>query len=209
MSITEIVIALIIDFLAKYGYVAIFFLMMLESMMLPIPSEVVIPFGGFLAYKGTLNIYGVIAAATAGGLLGSYIAFLIGYFGGRPFILKYGKYMLIDRDNLERAERWFNKYGRISVFTTRLVPVIRTFISLPAGIAKMNTYRFLIYTFLGSLIWSIFLGYLGYMLKERWIIIFSLFSKADPVIIGIGIIILAYIIYKLYKNYKKDLKNQE
>ncbi|MEM4313173.1 MAG: DedA family protein, partial [Thermoplasmata archaeon] len=177
MSISEIVIALIIDFLAKYGYTAIFFLMMLESMMLPIPSEVIIPFGGFLAYKGYLNIYGVITAATLGGVVGSYIAFLIGYYGGRPFILKYGKYMLIDKENLNRAEKWFNKYGRISVFTTRLVPVIRTFISLPAGIAKMKTSLFLLYTFLGSLIWSIFLGILGYLLKERWIIIFSFFSK--------------------------------
>ncbi|MEM3218879.1 MAG: DedA family protein [Thermoplasmata archaeon] len=207
MSISEIVIALIIDFLAKYGYTAIFFLMMLESMMLPIPSEVIIPFGGFLAYKGYLNIYGVITAATLGGVVGSYIAFLIGYYGGRPFILKYGKYMLIDKENLNRAEKWFNKYGRISVFTTRLVPVIRTFISLPAGIAKMKTSLFLFYTFLGSLIWSIFLGILGYLLKERWIIIFSFFSKADPIIIGIGIAALFYIIFKLYKNYKEDLQN--
>ncbi|MEM1756191.1 MAG: DedA family protein [Thermoplasmata archaeon] len=207
MSISEIVIALIIDFLAKYGYTAIFFLMMLESMMLPIPSEVIIPFSGFLAYKGYLNIYGVITAATLGGVVGSYIAFLIGYYGGRPFILKYGKYMLIDKENLNRAEKWFNKYGRISVFTTRLVPVIRTFISLPAGIAKMKTSLFLFYTFLGSLIWSIFLGILGYLLKERWIIIFSFFSKADPIIIGIGIAALFYIIFKLYKNYKKDLQN--
>ncbi|MEM3251534.1 MAG: DedA family protein [Thermoplasmata archaeon] len=207
MSISEIVIALIIDFLAKYGYTAIFFLMMLESMMLPIPSEVIIPFGGFLAYKGYLNIYGVITAATLGGVVGSYIAFLIGYYGGRPFILKYGKYMLIDKENLNRAEKWFNKYGRISVFTTRLVPVIRTFISLPAGIAKMKTSLFLFYTFLGSLIWSIFLGILGYLLKKRWIIIFSFFSKADPIIIGIGIAALFYIIFKLYKNYKEDLQN--
>ncbi|MEM4051567.1 MAG: DedA family protein [Thermoplasmata archaeon] len=207
MSISEIVIALIIDFLAKYGYTAIFFLMMLESMMLPIPSEVIIPFGGFLAYKGYLNIYGVITAATLGGVVGSYIAFLIGYYGGRPFILKYGKYMLIDKENLNRAEKWFNKYGRISVFTTRLVPVIRTFISLPAGIAKMKTSLFLFYTFLGSLIWSIFLGILGYLLKKRWIIIFSFFSKADPIIIGIGIAALFYIIFKLYKNYKENLQN--
>ncbi|MGC9138537.1 MAG: DedA family protein [Thermoplasmata archaeon] len=205
MSITEIAIALIIDFLAKYGYAAIFFLMLLESMMLPIPSEVVIPFGGYLAYKGVLNIYGVILSATLGGLAGSYLAFLIGYYGGRHFIIKYGKYMLIDRENMERAERWFSRYGSISVFTTRLVPVIRTFISLPAGIARMDTYRFLLYTFLGSLIWSIFLGVFGYLLKERWTIIFTAFSRLDPVIVGIGIAILGYIIYKLYKNYKKDL----
>ncbi|MFP3318496.1 MAG: DedA family protein [Thermoplasmata archaeon] len=208
MSITEIVIALIIDFLAKYGYVAIFFLMMLESMMLPIPSEVVIPFGGYLAYKGILNIYGVIASATLGGLFGSYIAFIIGYYGGRAFIIKYGKYILIDRENLDRAERWFKKYGTISVFTTRLVPVIRTFISLPAGIGKMDTKLFLLYTFLGAFIWSLVLGFLGFLLKERWTIIFSAFSRLDPVILGIGIALLGYIIYKLYKNYKKDLQNQ-
>lgn len=208
MSISEIVIALIIDFLAKYGYVAIFFLMMLESMMLPIPSEVVIPFGGYLAFRGVLNIYGVIMAATLGGLLGSYIAFIIGFYGGRAFIIRYGKYMLVDRENLERAERWFKKYGTVSVFTTRLVPVIRTFISLPAGIGRMDTGRFLLYTFLGSLIWSTFLGVLGYMLKERWTLIFTAFSKMDPVIIGIAIALLAFIIYKLYKNYKKDLENQ-
>ncbi|MGC8663174.1 MAG: DedA family protein [Thermoplasmata archaeon] len=174
--------------------------MTLESTMLPIPSEIVIPFSGYLAFKGILNIYLVILFSSFGGLAGSLIAYFIGYYGGRSFIIKYGKYFFISEKNLERADRWFQKYGRISVFTTRLVPVIRTFISLPAGIGEMPLKEFIFYTFTGTLLWSIILAVGGYMLKENWIIIFNIISNLDPLIISIGLAILIYLFIKIYKN---------
>lgn len=206
MSISGWLVTLIVDFLSQYNYFAIFILMMLESTMLPIPSEVVIPFSGYLAYKGVLNLYLAILFSSLGGLAGSLIAYFIGYFGGRAFIIKYGNYFFVSEKNLETAEKWFRKYGKISVFTTRLVPVIRTFISLPAGIGEMPLGEFMFYTFTGSLIWSAFLAVGGYMLKDRWTLIFDAFSGLDPVIIAIGIGIIAYIFIKLYLGYKNNKK---
>lgn len=206
MSLSGWLVSLIIDFLSQYNYFAIFILMTLESTMLPIPSEVVIPFSGYLAYKGVLNLYLAILFSSLGGLAGSLIAYFIGYFGGRAFIIKYGKYFFVSEKNLETAEKWFRKYGKISVFTTRLVPVIRTFISLPAGIGEMPLGEFMFYTFTGSLIWSAFLAVGGYMLKDRWTLIFDAFSRLDPVIITIGIGIIAYIFIKLYLGYKNNKK---
>jgi len=207
MSLSGFIISLIINFLSQFNYFAIFILMTLESTMLPIPSEVVIPFSGYLAYKGILNIYLVILFSSLGGLTGSLIAYYIGYFGGRSFILKYGKYFFISEKNLQTAEKWFRKYGKISVFTTRLVPVIRTFISLPAGIGEMPIKEFIFYTFTGSLLWSAVLAYGGYMLQDRWTIIFNIFSNMDPIIITIGIAIIVYIFTKLYIGYKNNKKN--
>lgn len=209
MSLSGWLVSLIIDFLTQYNYFAIFILMTLESTMLPIPSEVVIPFSGYLAYKGVLNLYLAILFSSLGGLAGSLIAYFIGYFGGRAFIIKYGKYFFVSEKNLETAEKWFRKYGKISVFTTRLVPVIRTFISLPAGIGEMPLGEFMFYTFTGSLIWSAFLAVGGYMLKDRWTLIFDAFSGLDPVIIAIGIGIIAYIFIKLYLGYKNNKKSYE
>jgi len=202
MSIVEWFFSLIINFLSSYGYVAIFLLMTLESMMLPVPSEIVIPFGGYLASQGILNIFLVILMSSLGGLAGSLIAYYIGYFGGRKFLLKYGYYFLITPETLDRAERWFQKYGKISVFTTRLVPVIRTFISLPAGIAEMDIRTFSLYTFIGSFIWSSFLAYLGYTLGKNWDVVSHFFSGLDIYIIIAGLIILIYIGYRVYKSYK-------
>ncbi len=207
MSLSGFIVSLIINFLSQFNYFGLFILMTLESTMLPIPSEVVIPFSGYLAYKGILNIYLVIIFSSLGGLAGSLIAYYIGYFGGRAFILKYGKYFFISEKNLETAEKWFRKYGKISVFTTRLVPIIRTFISLPAGIGEMPLKEFIFYTFSGSLLWSAILAFGGYMLQDRWAIIFNIFSNMDPVIIGIGLAIIAYIFIKLYKGYKNNKKN--
>lgn len=206
MSISGWVVNLIVNFLSQYNYFAIFILMTLESTMLPIPSEVVIPFSGYLAYKGILNLYLVILFSSLGGLAGSLIAYFIGYFGGRAFIIKYGKYFFVSEKNLEMAEKWFRKYGKISVFTTRLVPVIRTFISLPAGIGEMPLREFMFYTFTGSLIWSAFLAVGGYMLKDRWTLIFNAFSGLDPVIIAVGVGIIVYIFVKLYLGYKNNKK---
>ncbi len=202
MSISSIIVNFIMNYLKEHGYFGIFILMTLESAMLPLPSEVIIPFSAYLAYLNYLNIYLVIIFSTLGGLAGSLITYYIGYFGGRELIIKYGKYFFIYKEDLERAERWFNKYGPESVFIARLLPVIRGIISLPAGIGKMNIVKFSIYTFFGTLIWSIMLAYTAYYLGSNWNIIVNIISSLDPVIIIIGILILVYVIYKIYKNKK-------
>ncbi len=204
MSIVQWFFSLIIQLLTEYGYFALFFLMTLESMMLPVPSELVIPFGGYLASSGILNIFLVVVISSLGGLAGSLISYYIGYFGGRKFLLKYGYYFLITPETLDRAEKWFQKYGKISVFTTRLVPIIRTFISLPAGIAEMDIRIFSFYTFTGSLIWSAFLAYAGYMLGKNWDSISHFISSLDIYILIAGLIILLYIGYRVYRSYKKN-----
>ncbi|MEM3252660.1 MAG: DedA family protein, partial [Thermoplasmata archaeon] len=142
-------------------------------------------------------------ADTLGGLAGSLISYGIGYYGGRPFIIKFGRYILIREQELSVVENWFKKYGSLSVFLTRLVPIFRTFISIPAGIGEMNILKFTIYTALGSLIWSIVLVYLGFMLGNNWVVIFRFFGELDYVVYAVAIAIILYLGYRAYKAWKK------
>jgi len=158
--------------LVTYGYLAVFVLMTAESMCLPIPSEVVMVLGGALAggaIAGTHpNLVTIIIAGTAGNLVGSYLAWLIGRYGGRRAVQRWGRYVLLRDHDLDRAERWFRRYGPPTVFVSRLLPVVRTFISVPAGLAEMPPLRFGLYTIAGCLPWSAVLAYLGYVLGSRW-----------------------------------------
>ena len=126
------------------------------------------PFSGYLVSTGELNIWGVGVAGAVGCVLGSLVAYWAGMYGGRPFIEKYGRYILLSRHDLDIADRWFSKYGEAIVFTARLLPAIRTFIAFPAGISRMNLTRFVIYTFAGSLPWCLALAYVGQKLGEQW-----------------------------------------
>ena len=170
--------ALFTDFvtneIATYGYLAIFLLMVLESACVPIPSEVTMLFGGalvtapFLAPHQQLDLWLVVLAGTGGNLVGSWLAYWAGYAGGRPFVARWGRYLLIRPHEVDRAHDWFERYGQPTVFFGRLLPVIRTFISLPAGVVRMDLKRFTAYTVLGCLPWSLLLAWLGYKLGERW-----------------------------------------
>jgi len=150
------------------GYVATFMLMMLESACIPIPSEVVMPFAGYLAWEGHLHLWVVIVAGMLGNVVGSLIAYYIGKFGGRPIILRYGRYVHISERTLHTTEAWFEKRGEWAVLIGRLLPGIRTFISLPAGIADMSIGRFVVFTTIGSLPWVAILAYGGYSLGQNW-----------------------------------------
>lgn len=161
----ELIITNLINHFGEWG---IFFTMLLESACIPIPSEVIMLFGGFLAASGSLNFWGVILAGTLGNLAGSILIYWIGIKGGRPFIEKYGKFVLFNPHHLEKADRWFQKYGGLTVFFGRILPVIRTFISLPAGISKMKFGRFTLYTILGCIPWNIVLTYAGLKLGQNW-----------------------------------------
>ncbi|MFH1181176.1 MAG: DedA family protein [bacterium] len=194
--------AWIVNFISGAGYLGIFVLMALESACIPVPSEIIMPFSGFLVWEETLAWWPVILWGTIGNLVGSIAAYFIGRYGGRALVLKYGKYVLLSSDDVEKAERWFNKYGSASIFFSRLLPVVRTFISLPAGIARMPLWKFSLYTFLGSLPWAIVLTYAGLIAGENWKELEIYFKKFDWAIIIIIVMAIGWWLYNKYKMQK-------
>ena len=174
-------------------------LMAIESACIPFPSELIMPLADWMLIKEqSLDVtYTLVAGAygALGNTIGSVIAYGVGMWGGRPFLEKYGKYILISRHDLNLADRWFDKSGSWSIFTSRLLPVVRTFISLPAGIARMHFIKFLIYTFLGSFIWSTGLAYGGYQLGEHWERIRVIMRPFDPLFIAIIIVLIALYVF--------------
>lgn len=155
--------------ISSLGYPGIAVLMGIESACIPLPSEVIMPFAGYLVYTGRFSSLAVVATLGAIGCnLGSVLAYEVGAYGGRPLIERFGKYILMNRHDLDVSERFFEKYGSITVFIGRLLPVVRTFIALPAGIARMPRGKFHLYTFAGSWPWCFVLAYVGKILGERW-----------------------------------------
>jgi membrane protein DedA with SNARE-associated domain len=181
-------------------------LMAVESACVPLPSEIVMPFAGWMLVKNqALGPEYILMAGVFGALgcvLGSAIAYGVGKWGGRPLLEKYGKYLLITHHDLEVADHWFTKYGNLSIFISRLLPVVRTFISLPAGIAKMNFGKFLVYTFIGSLIWCAGLAYGGYQLGQHWEQIQTAMGPASPIIAAIIVVFIIFYIYRHIKHSK-------
>jgi membrane protein DedA with SNARE-associated domain len=182
-------------------------LMAIESACIPLPSELIMPLAGWMLIKERAlgATYTLVAGAygALGNTIGSAIAYGVGMWGGRPFLERYGKYILISRHDLDLADRWFYKSGNWSIFVSRLLPVVRTFISLPAGIARMHFIKFLVYTFLGSFIWSVGLAYGGYLLGEHWEQIRTVMRPFDPFVIAVFFILLALYIYRHLKHASK------
>ena len=166
--IIEIVSGFIVATISALGYSGVVLLMAIESACIPLPSEVIMPFSGYLVSTGHMNLWGVGFAGALGCVLGSLVAYWVGMYGGRPLIEKYGRYVLISRHDVNLADRWFANYGEVIVFASRLLPVVRTFIAFPAGVARMKLTRFVIYTFAGSLPWCLGLAYVGQKLGEQW-----------------------------------------
>jgi membrane protein DedA with SNARE-associated domain len=154
--------------IGDYGLFAVFGLMLLESMGILIPSEAISPFAGYLVSQGQIGLFGAVSAGVLGNLAGSWIAYLIGLWGGRELWFHYGRFVGVRQHHLILAEKWFDKYGEFTVFISRCLPVVRTFISFPAGTARMNFAKFTFYTFLGCVPWVFALTYLGYLLGENW-----------------------------------------
>ena len=173
---------LIIWIISSLGYSGIVLAMAIESACIPLPSEVIMPFAGYLVSQGRFSLWGISVAGAAGCMLGSAVAYAVGVFGGREFILRYGRYVLISPKEVAWADRWFARYGMAATFISRLLPIIRTFISLPAGVARIPFGRFLLYAFLGSLPWSWALGYAGVLLGEHWEQVGGLLHKLDVVV---------------------------
>ena len=158
----------IIGIISSMGYGGIILLMGIESACIPLPSEIIMPFSGYLVFKGEMTLWGVALAGAIGCVVGSIPAYYLGAYGGRPIVEKYGKWVLVSHRDLDWADRAFNQYGEIIIFIGRLLPGVRTFIAFPAGVAKMPMGRFIAYTFVGSLIWCWVLAYVGMKMGEHW-----------------------------------------
>ncbi|MBI4991077.1 DedA family protein [Candidatus Gottesmanbacteria bacterium] len=203
----EILASWIINFISTSGYLGVFFLMLIESALIPMPSEVTMPFSGFLVQQGKFNLWIVVFAGTLGNLFGSLLAYFIGSWGQetvvRKLIRNWGKYVLISEHEFNRSEKWFLKYGELIVFASRLLPAVRTYISLPAGIAKMNLTKFVLYTTLGSFIWSLILAYIGVILGSRWTSLSSFFHSFDAIIVIAGVVLAGWYIKRKIKKHQR------
>ncbi|ADY57373.1 SNARE associated Golgi protein-like protein [Syntrophobotulus glycolicus DSM 8271] len=205
MVLFEEIVRQIVAIINSLGYMGVALGMMLESACIPLPSEIVLPLGGNMVLGGRgISLLGVNIAAAVGSMVGSIIAYLIGYYGGRPFILNYGKYFFVSLKHFHLAEKTFLKYGASAVFFGRLLPVIRTFISLPAGIAKLDFKKFLIFSFIGMIPWNALLIYLGFKFGQNYAtIIRPIFHKFEYIVIGGIALIIMIVIVKQY-TIKKD-----
>jgi membrane protein DedA with SNARE-associated domain len=204
--ILEILSAFIVVTISTLGYWGIVLLMAIESACIPLPSEIIMPFSGYLVYTGRFNIWLVGIAGAFGCVVGSLVAYWVGMYGGRPLIEKYGKYVLISHHDLDLADRWFSRFGDVIVFVSRLLPAIRTFIAFPAGVARMNLKKFIIYTFAGSLPWCLGLAYVGQKLGEQWDKdprLKSLFHRFDFVI---GILIVLAAVWWIWRHVRHSKK---
>ena len=202
-GLIEFLAGIVIFIISSLGYVGVFLAMAIESACIPLPSEIIMPFSGYLAHKGDFNLWLVGIVGALGNLAGSLLAYYVGKWGGLPLVEKYGKYILISHHDIKTAHKWFEKHGKSTVFFTRLMPVVRTFISLPAGISEMNIKTFSLYTFLGALPWSFGLAYVGFKLGENWNTLGGYFHKAD-LIIGVALIIgIVWYVRRHIKHLKK------
>ncbi|TCS82046.1 DedA family protein [Pectinatus cerevisiiphilus] len=193
---------LFLEFIATWGYLAIALLMALENACIPIPSELILGFAGYLVSIGQINFAEAVVAGIIGGMLGSIVTFYIGYWGGRPFINKYGKYFFMKKSHIDTAQRWFDKYGVKAVFFSRMLPVVRTFISLPAGFAGIDIKKFIIFTFAGTLPWTVLIIYIGKALGNNWQ---QMLAIGHEFSIAISAIIVLAILY-LYLRHRKNQK---
>ena len=187
----------IIGTISALGYGGIVLLMAIESACIPLPSEIIMPFSGYLVFTGQMQLWAVALAGASGCVLGSLLAYWLGAVGGRPLVEKYGRYVLISHHDLDLADRWFQRHGDITIFIGRLLPVVRTFIAFPAGVARMPLWRFNLYTFAGSFIWCWALAWIGMQLGQNWNTLGVYFHRFDALI---GIVLLAGVIWYVWRH---------
>ena len=189
--------------IAATGYGGIVILMAIESACIPLPSELIMPFAGYLVFTGSMKLLWVATAGAIGCNLGSLVAYEIGYYGGRPLVERYGRWVLMGRRELDWADRFFTRWGYLAVFAARMLPVVRTFIALPAGIARMPRLRFHIYTFLGSWPWCFLLAWFGMKMGENWRQLGKYLHKFDVVIV---VLLAAGIVWFVRSHWKNRLR---
>jgi len=201
--IIEALALLIVRVISSTGYAGIALLMAVESTCIPIPSEIIMPFSGYLVSQGQLSLLGVATAGAIGCNLGSTIAYVIGATGGRRLVEKWGRYVLLDTSDIDLAERFFVRFGPVTVFLARLLPLIRTFIALPAGFARMRQWQFQLYTFVGSWLWCYALAYVGLVLGQQWETnptVKAVFHNADIVIVALAVVAVAWVVMRRWKH---------
>jgi membrane protein DedA with SNARE-associated domain len=170
------------------GYFGAGFLMTLESMVAPVPSELVMPFVGFLVAEGEFSWFGAIFSTSLGSIIGSLLSYYMGYYGGRPFVIKAGRYLLLNHEHLEFTERWFARHGSWTIFVSRFIPVVRHLISIPAGLGRMSLLPFCLYTLIGATMWNVFLLVCGYKLRQNWTLVQQYTHELD-LIVAAGLVI--------------------
>jgi membrane protein DedA with SNARE-associated domain len=196
VGLTEFIATFAIAFIGRIHYPGVFVLMTMESMVFPVPSEAVLPFAGFLIVEGKLSFAGVIFFSTFGSIVGSLISYGMGAWGGRPFIDRFGKYVLLDRGDLEFTERFFTKYGTVTIFVSRFIPVVRHLISIPAGTGRMRLLPFSIYTVIGAGLWNTILTVVGYYLRQNWSEVMKYSHVIDIVVVVLLIGLAGFFVYK-------------
>lgn len=189
--------------ISTLGYGGVVLLMAIESACIPLPSEIIMPFSGYLVHTGQLSLWGVALAGGIGCVIGSIPAYYVGAYGGRGLIEKYGKWVLISRHDLQIADRAFEKHGEIIIFIGRLLPVIRTFIAFPAGVARMNMAKFIFYTFTGSVLWCGLLAFAGMKLGEHWHNLEVYFHQFHYVLVVVGLVFAVWYVRRHLKSFQQ------
>lgn len=202
-TILAAITSFIINIIDTLGYPGIVLLMAIESAAIPLPSEIIMPFSGFLVSEGRFTLQGIALAGALGSVFGSWITYFLGKYGGRPLIRKYGHFVLITEHDLTLVDRFFAKFGIWATFIGRMLPVIRTYISIPAGVARVKFLPFTLTSFVGSYIWSLFLGWIGFTLGENWESIRGYFRQADIVI---AILLILGLIWWIRRHLKNRIK---
>ena len=191
VGLTQAIAQLGTQVIGSIGYLGVFFLMVAESMVLPVPSEAVMPFAGFLVADGTLSPLGVVLFATLGSVVGSLIGYAVGRFGGRPFVSRWGKYVLLDQRDLALTDRFFQKRGSLTILVSRFIPIVRHLISIPAGMGRMRLPGFVLFTVIGAGLWNSFLTWCGYTLKKNWDAVMRFSHLIDIAVVVILALLLA------------------
>lgn len=197
--------AIFLEFIASWGYVAVAVLMAAENACIPIPSELILGFAGYLIFDGQMSFAGALTAGMIGGMAGSVFAYVVGDRGGRSFVDKYGHYFFVKKSHVDIAQNWFDKYGLKAVFFSRMLPVVRTFISLPAGFAHVDMKRFLVLTFAGSLPWTALILACGMVLGKSWEVMLAIGHEASIIFVGVSAVIIL-VLYIRYRQKKKQSK---
>ncbi len=193
----------IIATISTLGYGGIVLLMAIESACIPLPSEIILPFSGYLVFRGELTLWLVAVAGAVGCVLGSLLAYWVGAWGGRPLVEKYGRYILVSRHDLDLADRWFARRGDIIILIGRLLPLVRTFIAFPAGVARMPLVKFILYTFVGSLIWCWALAWVGLRLGQHWDTLGPWFHRFDALIVILILLGAAWYVWRHLHNLRR------